>query len=232
MDYSPPGSSVHEIFLARIVEWVAISFSRGSSPPQDQTHVSCIGGFFTPEQPGKHNELLSQNSNAHQPEQNPVLRVKPGLRKAHTFPEKLQKSVLDSVLRLCGVKMNKCHTVLETGLPASGPPPPGPGSSPSLPLSRSWEVPTPTQDSRRGLSPALSSPGPGWSRIPSVMQAFLSMLMNFLLASQTKAIPWQLYSAQHLKIGGCEANMQLLTTISTLANDCVGTFGFPGRKAK
>ena len=143
MDCSPPGSSVHEVFLARIVEWVAISFSRGSSPPQDQTHVSCIGGFFTPEKPGKHNELLSQNSNAHQPEQNPVLRVKPGLRKAHTFPEKLQKSVLDSVLRLCGVKRNKCHTVLETGLPASGPPPPGPGSSPSSPLSRSWEVPTP-----------------------------------------------------------------------------------------
>ena len=142
MDWSRPGSSVHEISLARILEWVAISFSRGSSPPQDQTHVSCIGGFFTLEPSGKHNELLSQNSSAHQSERNPVLHVKPGLRKAHTFPEKLQKSVLDSVLGLCGVKMNKCHTVLETGLPVSGPPPPGPGSSPSSPLSRSWEVPT------------------------------------------------------------------------------------------
>ena len=38
MDCSPPGSSVHGIFQARILEWVAISFSRGSSWPRDQTH--------------------------------------------------------------------------------------------------------------------------------------------------------------------------------------------------
>ena len=48
MDCSPPGSSVHGIFQARILEWVAISFSRGSSQPRDRTQVSCIaGGFFT-----------------------------------------------------------------------------------------------------------------------------------------------------------------------------------------
>ena len=48
MDCSPPGSSAHEILQARILEWVAISFSRGSSQPRDQTRVSCIaGGFFT-----------------------------------------------------------------------------------------------------------------------------------------------------------------------------------------
>ena len=41
-----PGSSVHGIPLARIVEWVAISFSRGSSWPRDQTQVSCIAGRF------------------------------------------------------------------------------------------------------------------------------------------------------------------------------------------
>ena len=41
MDYSPPGSSVHGIFQVRILEWVAISFSRGSSQLRDQTHVSC-----------------------------------------------------------------------------------------------------------------------------------------------------------------------------------------------
>ena len=34
MDYSPPGSSVHGILQARILEWVAISFSRGSSEPR------------------------------------------------------------------------------------------------------------------------------------------------------------------------------------------------------
>ena len=44
MDYSPPGSSVHGIFQARILESVVISFSRGSSPPRDWTWVSCIAG--------------------------------------------------------------------------------------------------------------------------------------------------------------------------------------------
>ena len=48
MDCSPPGSSVHEIFQARILEWVAISFSRGSPQPRDWTQVSCTAGrFFT-----------------------------------------------------------------------------------------------------------------------------------------------------------------------------------------
>ena len=43
VDYSPPGSSVHGILQARILEWVAISSSKGSSSPRDQTRVSCIG---------------------------------------------------------------------------------------------------------------------------------------------------------------------------------------------
>ena len=48
MDCSPPGSSVHGILLATILEWVAIPFSRGSSWLKDQTKVSCIAGrFFT-----------------------------------------------------------------------------------------------------------------------------------------------------------------------------------------
>ena len=48
MDCSPPGSSVHGIFQARILECVAIPFSRGSSWPRDWTQVSCIAGrFFT-----------------------------------------------------------------------------------------------------------------------------------------------------------------------------------------
>ena len=47
---SPPDSSVHRISQARILEWVAISSSRGSCQPRDRTHVSCIaGGFFTTE---------------------------------------------------------------------------------------------------------------------------------------------------------------------------------------
>ena len=46
MDYSLPGSSVHGIFQARILKWVAISFSRGSSWPRDQTCVSCVGRWI------------------------------------------------------------------------------------------------------------------------------------------------------------------------------------------
>ena len=42
MDWSPPGSSAHGIFQARILEWVAIHFSRRSSWPRDWTHVSII----------------------------------------------------------------------------------------------------------------------------------------------------------------------------------------------
>ena len=47
---TPPGSSVHGISQARILEWVAISFSKLSSWPRDQTHASFIeGGLFTTE---------------------------------------------------------------------------------------------------------------------------------------------------------------------------------------
>ena len=47
-DCSPPGSSVHGILQARILEWVAVPFSRRSSQPRDQTHVSLIASeFFT-----------------------------------------------------------------------------------------------------------------------------------------------------------------------------------------
>ena len=48
MDCRPPGSSVHGIFQTRILEWVVILFSRGSSQPRDWTQVSCIAiRFFT-----------------------------------------------------------------------------------------------------------------------------------------------------------------------------------------
>ena len=46
MDCSLLGSSVHGILQARILEWVAISFTRGSSQPRDRTHVSCIGRWI------------------------------------------------------------------------------------------------------------------------------------------------------------------------------------------
>ena len=47
-DCSPPGSSVHGILQARMLEWVAMPSSRGSSQPRDRTQISCIvGRFFT-----------------------------------------------------------------------------------------------------------------------------------------------------------------------------------------
>ena len=57
MDCSLPDSSVHGILQARILEWVAMPFSRGSSQPRNQTQVSCIsctaGRFSTAEPSGK-----------------------------------------------------------------------------------------------------------------------------------------------------------------------------------
>ena len=48
MDCSPPGFSVHGILQASTLEWVAISFSKASSQPRDQTWLTCTaGGFFT-----------------------------------------------------------------------------------------------------------------------------------------------------------------------------------------
>ena len=44
MDCSLPCSSIHGIFQARVLEWIAISFSRGHSWPRDRTRVSCIVG--------------------------------------------------------------------------------------------------------------------------------------------------------------------------------------------
>ena len=57
MDNSPPGFSVHGISQTRILEWVAISSSRGSSRPRDQTvsfvSPALVGGFFTTAPPQK-----------------------------------------------------------------------------------------------------------------------------------------------------------------------------------
>ena len=52
MDGSPPGSSIHEILQARVLESVAISFSSRSSQPRDQTHLSCVSCI------GRHFQIL------------------------------------------------------------------------------------------------------------------------------------------------------------------------------
>ena len=65
MDYSLPGSSVHGISQARVLEWVAISFSRGSSPPRGRTGVPAMqADSLLTEPPGKPNGLYHA-SNVH-----------------------------------------------------------------------------------------------------------------------------------------------------------------------
>ena len=57
MDCSLPSSSVYGISQARILEWIAMSYSKGTSRPRDWIYVSCTsslaGNFFTREPPGK-----------------------------------------------------------------------------------------------------------------------------------------------------------------------------------
>ena len=79
MDCSPPGSSVHGILQARILEWVAISFSRGSSPPWDRTHIFFLAGrFSTTEPPGKPLNISEKTVHGE------TLARQPGLTSCHT----------------------------------------------------------------------------------------------------------------------------------------------------
>ena len=67
---SPPGSSVHGILQARILEWAAISFSRGSSQPWDRTcvsYISCVGrrALYHQHHPGSPRNPFLGNSNCY-----------------------------------------------------------------------------------------------------------------------------------------------------------------------
>ena len=67
MDCSPPGSSVHEIFQSRILEWVAISFSRGSSLPRWlNLGLPHCRQTLPPEPPGKHCYVSSTKSKCYE----------------------------------------------------------------------------------------------------------------------------------------------------------------------
>ena len=59
MNCGTPGSSVHGILQARILEWAAISFSRGSSWPRDRTQVSCTADSFFPREVHKGRSRLA-----------------------------------------------------------------------------------------------------------------------------------------------------------------------------
>ena len=124
MDYSLPGSSVHRIFQARILEWVAISFSRGSSRPRDQTQISyTAGGFFTTEPPEKSSITTISSVQFSSVTQSrptlcdPMKCSTPGLPVHHHIPEFTQTHV-----HLVGDVIQPSH-------PLSSPCPPAPNPS-------------------------------------------------------------------------------------------------------
>ena len=91
VDCSPPGSSVHGILRASILEWVSISFSRGPSEARNWTCISCIaGGFLTAETLGKSKCSSVQFSSVAQSCPtlcNPMNHSTPGLPVHHQLPE-------------------------------------------------------------------------------------------------------------------------------------------------
>jgi len=74
MNCSPPSSSINEISQARILEWVAVSFSRGFSRSSNQNRVSALpGGFFTTEPPGQQLHSDKNRMTQDRGEENPDL---------------------------------------------------------------------------------------------------------------------------------------------------------------
>ena len=103
VDCSPPGSSIHGILQTRIMEWVAIAFSRGSSRPRDRTQVSCIaGGFFT-------SWATREASTAHDQEKNQPRRKTGKNLNGHFSKEGTQVST-KHMKRCSGPLLQKCQS--------------------------------------------------------------------------------------------------------------------------
>ena len=139
MDCSLPGSSVHETSRARILEWAAISFPRGSSWPRDQTRDSCLLGiFFTPEPPKKplllfYWVMLSPNSSIKWPEKQNMLLIffflSPSINWGNLFnPSPLSPGGSE-------VKASTCNAGDLGSIPGSGR---FPGEGSGSPLQYSW----------------------------------------------------------------------------------------------
>ena len=119
-------SSLHGISQAKILEWVAISFSRGSSQPRDWTHGSCIAaGFFSTESPVKPlkewwiNHILQFSSVAQLCPTlcDPMNRSMLGLPVHHQLPEFTQTHI------------HQVSDAIQPSHPLSSPSPPAPNPS-------------------------------------------------------------------------------------------------------
>ena len=129
MECSPLGFSIPGISQTRILEWVAIAFFRESSPPRDQTHVSCLAGrFFTTEAQGNPKYLFQFSSVAQSCPAlcNPLNRSTPGLPVHHQLPEFTQTHV------------HWVSDAIQPSPPLSSPSPPAPNPSQheSFPMSQ------------------------------------------------------------------------------------------------
>ena len=116
MDCNLPGSSVHGILQARILEWVAISYFRGSSWPRDQTQISYTAGrFFTIW--ATSSVLFSSVAQSCPTPCNPMNRRMPGLPVHHQLPEFTQTHV------------HRVSDAIQPSHPLSSPSPPAPNPS-------------------------------------------------------------------------------------------------------
>ena len=116
MDYSPPGSAVHEILQARILEWVAISLSRGSSQPRDGTWVSRTAADFLPSEPLRSDQIRSVAQSC--PTLcDPMNRSMPGLPVHHQLQEFTQTHI------------HRVSDAIQPSHPLLSPSPPAPSPS-------------------------------------------------------------------------------------------------------
>ena len=118
MVWSPPGSSIHGIFQARILKWVVMPFSRGSSQPRDWTQVSCIAsGFFTVWATTLHSVQFSSVAQSCPTLWDPMNRSTPGLPVYHQLLEFTQTHA------------HRVSDAIQPSHPLSSPSPPAPNPS-------------------------------------------------------------------------------------------------------
>ena len=119
MDRIPPGSSVHGILQARILERVAMPSSKESSQPRNRTYISCIaGGFFTADPWGKPSEDISSHRSFHPEECQPLQRKGSWARGWDTEPavsycplrQSSQSQVLDLLKKMIHLSLQRMPT--------------------------------------------------------------------------------------------------------------------------